>query len=76
MHSFKAWFVVGILRVQKWFDLDVSDFEIELWYCFFGNFWLGKYFGNFYQNLDNFFPNLLVTLITALLSWSVGVAEW
>ncbi len=26
----KIWFVVGLLIVQKWFDVDVSDFQIEL----------------------------------------------
>ncbi len=26
--SFKIWFVVGILRFQKWFVVDVSDFKI------------------------------------------------
>jgi hypothetical protein len=27
---FKAWLDVGILRVQKWFDVHVLDLQIEL----------------------------------------------
>ncbi len=27
----KTWFVVATLRVQMRFDVDVLDFEIELW---------------------------------------------
>jgi hypothetical protein len=27
MSSFKTWFVVGILRFQKWFDVDVLGFH-------------------------------------------------
>jgi hypothetical protein len=28
--SSKLWYVVGILMFQKWFDVDVLDFQIEL----------------------------------------------
>jgi hypothetical protein len=46
----KAWFVVGILRFQKWFDLDISDFQLELCYRFFGSFWFGNFLGYFLKN--------------------------
>jgi hypothetical protein len=26
--TLKMWFVTGILMLQKWFDVDVSDFQI------------------------------------------------
>jgi hypothetical protein len=29
--SFKAWFAMGILRVQKGLNVDVFYFQIELW---------------------------------------------
>jgi hypothetical protein len=29
MSSFKAQFVVGILRFQQWFDVDLLGFQIE-----------------------------------------------
>jgi hypothetical protein len=32
--SIKTWFVVGILRLQKWFDVDVLDVLIELYQLF------------------------------------------
>jgi hypothetical protein len=34
----KTWFVVGILRFQKWFDVDILGFQIELCCRFFGLF--------------------------------------
>jgi hypothetical protein len=34
--DFKTWLVVAILRFQKWFDVDVLEFQIELWCTFFG----------------------------------------
>jgi len=30
MSSFKTWFIVGILRFQKFFDVDALGFQIEL----------------------------------------------
>ncbi len=32
---FKAWFVVAILRFQKWFDVDDMDFIFEFCYRYF-----------------------------------------
>ncbi len=29
--NFKEWFVVGILRIQKQFDVHVFDFEVEFY---------------------------------------------
>jgi len=34
-HHSKTWFVVGITWVQKWFNIDVLDLQIELWCRFF-----------------------------------------
>ncbi len=34
--SLKPLFVVGILRLSKWFDSDVLSFQIELWLRLFG----------------------------------------
>jgi len=52
----------GHLRFQKMFDVDFFNFHIELSYRYFGLFWLGDCFGYFFQNLDKFFSNRLVTL--------------
>jgi hypothetical protein len=38
LSTFKAWFVVGILRVRKWFDVDVLGFQIEFRCRYFGIF--------------------------------------
>jgi hypothetical protein len=27
---FKTWYVVGILMLQEWFDVDILDFQFEL----------------------------------------------
>jgi hypothetical protein len=35
---FKPWFVVGILRFQKWFDVDVLGIQVELCCRHFGLF--------------------------------------
>jgi hypothetical protein len=56
--------VVGFLRFQKWFDVDVLDFEISFdlnfwqfrqFLAIFGNFWqFLAIFGNFWQFLAIF----------------------
>jgi hypothetical protein len=46
---------VGILRVQKWFDVVILDFQIEN----LGNFWFGNCFGYFFQNLGEFFSPII-----------------
>jgi hypothetical protein len=38
MSSFKTWFIVGILRFQKCFDVDALGFQIELICRYFGLF--------------------------------------
>ncbi len=35
-HQNKHFFVVGILRFKKWFDVNVLDYGIELWCRYFG----------------------------------------
>jgi hypothetical protein len=58
-------FVVGILRFQKWFDVDVLDFKIELCCRHFGLFaW--RLFGLLFKKFGNFY-NLLVTLVTKVI---------
>jgi hypothetical protein len=34
--TIKTWFVEGVLRFQKWFDVDVLDLALLLifWHCF------------------------------------------
>jgi hypothetical protein len=32
----KTWFVVGIFRFHKWFDVDVLGFQVELCCGYFG----------------------------------------
>ncbi len=65
---FKTWFVVGIFRFLKWFDVDAFDFQIYLWCRFFGIFWLDNYFSYFFEMA--IFKNLLVTLLaTSLQRW-------
>jgi hypothetical protein len=55
--------VVGILRFQKWFVLDVLGFQIELCCRYFGLFLTWQRFGLFFEKkLANFFSNLLVRL--------------
>ncbi len=53
--SFKTWFVVGILRFWKWFDVDVLGFQIHPCCRYFGLFWLGNFLGYSLKNLANFF---------------------
>ncbi len=36
--SFKTWLVVAIFRFQNLFDVDVFDFQIDLWCGYFGIF--------------------------------------
>jgi hypothetical protein len=33
-----------------WFDVDGSDFQIELWCKYFAKSWLGNWFGHFSKN--------------------------
>jgi hypothetical protein len=63
VQHFKTWFVVGILRFQKWFDADVLGFQIKLCcrYSYFDLFSTWQLFGLFFEK--NFiFSYLLVTL--------------
>jgi hypothetical protein len=46
----KTWFVVSILRFQKWFDVDVLGFQVELCCRYFGLFWFGDCLGYFLEN--------------------------
>ena len=55
LNIFKTLFVVGILRFQKWFGVDVLGFQIELCCRYFGLFWLGNSLGYFFGKLGNFF---------------------
>ncbi len=43
INSLKVGFIAGILKFQKWFYLDVLDFQIELWCRYFGKFNLGNF---------------------------------
>jgi hypothetical protein len=40
--SLKAQFVVWTLKFQKWFGVDVLEYQIELSCIYFGLFWLGN----------------------------------
>jgi hypothetical protein len=48
--SFKTRFAEGILRFQKWFDVDVLGFQIELCSRKIALFWLGDSSGYFLKN--------------------------
>jgi hypothetical protein len=48
-------FGVAILRFQKWFDVDVLDFQIELCCRYFGLVLTWQLFGLFFQKFGNFF---------------------
>jgi hypothetical protein len=54
MNNFKTWFVVGTWGSQKWFDVNVLDFESEFWWIYFVIFSLGNSFGYFLQKLGIF----------------------
>ncbi len=55
--SFKAWFVAAILRVIKWFNVDVLEFQIQPCCRYFDFFGLTtNYFGHFFLNLGEFIP--------------------
>jgi hypothetical protein len=45
--TFKTWFVVGILRFQKRFNVHILDFQFELSYRYFGFFWFRDFVGYF-----------------------------
>jgi hypothetical protein len=47
MSSFKTWFVVGILRFKKWFD--VLGIQIELCCRYVGLFFTWQLFGSFFE---------------------------
>jgi hypothetical protein len=49
-----CWFVAGILRFQKWFDVDVLGFQIELCCRYFGLFLTGRLFGLFFEKFGFF----------------------
>ncbi len=54
IQSFKAWLAVSILRVQKWFDVDILDVQIEVWCKYYGIFGLVT-FCHFFKNFGDFF---------------------
>jgi hypothetical protein len=54
----KSCFVEGILRFQKWVDIVVLDFQVELW-CIYFNCFVWQLFGS---NSFGLFYNLVVTL--------------
>jgi hypothetical protein len=56
--TLKTWFVVGILRFEKWFDLDIFDFQFELCYRYFGIFQFRDFLSNFSKNWAFFSQNL------------------
>ncbi len=58
MGTLKTWFVVGIFRFQKWFDVDILDFQFELCYRYLAFFDYETFLATFGQ----FFAKLLVTL--------------
>jgi hypothetical protein len=49
MSSFKVWFFVGVLGIEKWFDVNVLAFQAELRWRYFGLF--GQLFWLLFQNL-------------------------
>jgi hypothetical protein len=46
------------------FDVDVFDFQIELWWRYFVLFWFGDCFGSPFQNLGEFFSQSSGHLLT------------
>ncbi len=54
--------------IQKWLDIIVLDFQIELRCRYFCFFWLCNYFGFFSKQWANLFSNHLVTLLWANLN--------
>jgi hypothetical protein len=65
LKKFGTWFVVGVLRFKKWFDVDILDFQFELWYWYFRHFFSFQFrvfLGYFLKNWTIFVPILLVTL--------------
>jgi hypothetical protein len=59
----EIWFVLGILRGQKGFDVDVFEHPNLALKKMFWHLWFGNCLGYFIQNLGEFFPNILVTLV-------------
>jgi len=53
--NFKEWFVVGILRIQKQFDVHVFDFEVEVYVDILA------ILATFFLHWENFVINHLVT---------------
>ncbi len=52
MSSFKVWFVVGVFGIEKWFDVNVLAFQVELRWRYFGLFGLFcQLFWLLFQNL-------------------------
>jgi hypothetical protein len=56
--KFKTWFAEGILRFQKWFNVDILDFQLELSSKYFGFFGLKAFFGQFLKNWAIIFQKL------------------
>jgi hypothetical protein len=71
--GYKTWFVVGILRFQKWLnDVDVLGFQIELCCRYFGFFGLEYQLGYFLKKwtLFSIFWSPWSSLMFA--SWAEG----
>ncbi len=64
INSFKTWLVVvAMFRFQNLFNVDVFDFQIELWGGYFGIFRSATVLATFSKHLAIFFSNHPVTLI-------------
>ncbi len=53
--SFNTWFVVGILRFQKWFDVDVFGYQNELCCRYFGLFLAWRLLGLLFEKFCKVF---------------------
>jgi hypothetical protein len=47
--------LVGVLRFQKQFDVDISDFQFELCYRYFGIFRFRDFLDQLFEKLGNLF---------------------
>jgi hypothetical protein len=69
MSSFKTWFVISILRFQKWFNVDALGFQIELICRYFDLFVWNTVWATFWKKWA-IFSKVLVTLSTVK-HWSI-----
>jgi hypothetical protein len=70
LSCFKTLFVVGILMLQKWFDVDVWDSQIEFWCKYLNFFRLGNCFGYFFAILGDFFQIIWSHWLAKQSQWS------